>query len=151
MGYYAKIKNGIVEQVVVADVDVIAAYDGEWVETFAGIPAHTYAGIGDGCDGVSFFKKPFPKSAWDNDIQKWITPDEMGILDGASPIIPADGVDFVTIYLISSSDVEEIVTLNDEPLTVKLVDGYGEFDLSSDTAGLISVCWKNFKLEVAVI
>lgn len=33
MSHYAKVNSGIVEQVIVADADFVAALDGEWVQT----------------------------------------------------------------------------------------------------------------------
>lgn len=38
MSYYAKIVDGIVEQVIVADAEVVAPLDGIWVETFMDDP-----------------------------------------------------------------------------------------------------------------
>ena len=55
MAHYAKIENGIVVEVIVADEDVIQTYEGTWLQTsynanFRG----KYAGIGDKWDGTNF-------------------------------------------------------------------------------------------------
>lgn len=153
MGYFAKInEQGIVEQVIVADTDVIEGFPGVWVETFIDDPAKRYAGIGDGWNEADFLPQPFDSSEWDAETKEWVTPAELSIVGNASPIITANGVDFVTIYLIGSANNVEEVLINDEPLEV-VTDkrGYGEFELATDTPGLITVEWGGFSLEVAAL
>lgn len=44
--YYAKIENGIVTNVIVADANFIRSQPGKWIETFKDMPNKNYAGIG---------------------------------------------------------------------------------------------------------
>jgi len=151
MGYYAKLNtNNIVEQVIIASPEVIETYDGAWVETFIDDPAKQYAGIGMGWTGAEFAFKPFHKSEWTG--SEWITPFEMGIVGNASPIITADGINYVKVYIIGNANEEQSISINGEPLSVVTDEkGYGEFELASDTAGLITIAWSTFALEVAAI
>lgn len=151
MEYYAKIsENNVVEQIVVASPDIILTYEGIWIETFVDDPNKKYAGIGDGYDGANFTSQPFLKSTWNGN--SWTTPSELGIVGNASPIITADGVDFVTVYLISMPITQETVTINGETTLITTDNlGYAEFELSSDTQGLITVSWSGLVLEVAAI
>ena len=152
MSYYAKIVDGIVEQVIVADAEVVAPLDGILVETFMDDPAHQYAGIGNGWNGVVFIPRPFEQSTWDIANNAWVTPMEIGIAHNANPIIAADGVDFVLIYFISTPSTDVTVTINGDPLIVTTdARGYGEFELSSDTTGLIVISLDDLTLEVAAI
>lgn len=71
MGYYAKIStNNIVEQVIVASPEVIATYEGTWLETFMDDPAKQYAGIGMGWDGSEFISCPYEGAEWDG--AEWV-------------------------------------------------------------------------------
>ena len=151
MGYYAKLgENNVVEQVIAASSDIISKYDGTWVETFIDDPIKQYAGIGMGWTGEDFALQPFPQSTWNGN--EWITPYELGIVGDATPIITADGIGFVTVYLIGPLLSQETITINGET-TLVTTDGrgYAEIELSSDTAGLMMVEWGGFKLEVAAI
>ena len=87
MAHYAKVENGVVTQVIVADSVVWCEQNlgGEWVQTsyntFGGvhkdgkIPLHkNYAGIGYTFDGVGF-AAPMPTDGkiynWDEDSLSW--------------------------------------------------------------------------------
>ena len=64
MAHYAKIENGIVIQVIVADADVIQTYDGTWLETSEAPddPRKNYAGVGYTYDyGMNAFIPPKPE------------------------------------------------------------------------------------------
>ncbi len=87
----------------------------------------------------------------DEETCLWRAP-EIGIVDDAPPIITADGVDFVMVYLIGQPNSTQGVFLNGEPLEVLTnADGYAEFELATDTPGLIMVEWGGFSLEVAAL
>jgi hypothetical protein len=91
MGHYAKVENGIVTQVIVADgVDWCETnLGGEWVQTsyntFGGVhsggklPIHkNYAGIGYTFDGVGFAApQPFASWALNSETYLWEAPTPM--------------------------------------------------------------------------
>lgn len=121
-----------------------------------GIPFRkNYAGIGYAYDPArDAFIPPQPIGDWvlDENTCLWSHAPEFGTVGNASPIITADGVDFVAIYLIGAANSIEDVTLNGEIIQVSTdVNGYGEFELATDTPGLILVEWGGFSLEVAAI
>ncbi len=73
LSFYARIENGIVTAVIVADSEVIKTYDGEWVETFPDAKpdtGHNYAGIGYSYDpnGKGAFIPPKPFDSWTLDV-----------------------------------------------------------------------------------
>lgn len=91
MGHYAKVENGIVTQVIVADGPDWCEKNlgGEWVQTsyntFGGVhangkfPIHkNYAGIGHHFDGVGFYT-PQPYDSWtlDKESYLWKAPTEV--------------------------------------------------------------------------
>jgi hypothetical protein len=90
MGHYAKVENGIVTQVIVADGPdwCEKTLGGEWVQTsyntFGGVhsggkfPIHkNYAAIGDVFDGIGFSKpQPFPSWILNKDTYLWEAPSE---------------------------------------------------------------------------
>ena len=95
MGHFAKVENGIVTQVIVADGADWCEQNlgGEWIQTsyntFAGthangkFPIHkNYAGIGYTFDGTGFAApKPFESWALNKDTYIWEAPTPMPIDD----------------------------------------------------------------------
>ena len=91
MGHYAKVENGIVTQVVVADGPDWCEQNlgGEWVQTsyntYGGVhsggkfPIHkNYAGIGMTFDGIGFAApQPFPSWTKDPNTYLWEAPTPM--------------------------------------------------------------------------
>lgn len=152
---YAKINaNGIVEQVIVADADVIAAYEGTWVETTEA----NYAGIGHGFNPVSlkFASQPFQNSTWNAQTRVWETPYTIAAAPEIAPSILADGVDALLISVHGPADALVTVNINDEPLQLQTDSvGYASFELTSDTPGLITITGvgdlAGFNLEVMAI
>ena len=83
MSHYAKIENGIVTQVIVAEADVVAARPGQWVQTsyntrenkhlLGGTPLRgNYAGVGFIYDAESdVFYPPQPFPSWTLDTATW--------------------------------------------------------------------------------
>ena len=84
MSHFAKIEDGVVTQVIVAEADHVATLDGTWVKTSYNMSGgiykasdvdqsvingdearerKNYAGIGYGYDGVGFFS-PKPYNSW---------------------------------------------------------------------------------------
>lgn len=114
-----------------------------------------YAGIGFQYDPVlDAFIPPQPGNNYELNVDTglWVHLPEIGIVGNSSPIITADGEDAVTIYLYSTPGATEEVTLNGEALQVAIdSNGYGEFELSTSTPGLIVVGWGGFSLEVAAL
>ena len=88
MGHYAKIENGIVTQVIVADGPDWCEQNlgGEWIQTsyntFGGVhangkmPIHkNYAGIGYTFDGIGFAApQPYPSWTLNKDSYLWEAP-----------------------------------------------------------------------------
>ena len=88
MGHYAKIENGVVTQVIVADGPDWCEQNlgGEWVQTsyntFGGVhsggkfPIHkNYAGVGYEFDGIGFYApQPYPSWTKDADTYLWNAP-----------------------------------------------------------------------------
>ena len=73
--YFAKIENGIVTNVIVADVNFIQSMDGEWVQSKKGIRANE-AGIGstyDSINDVFISKNNDPLATLDANYQ-WVSP-----------------------------------------------------------------------------
>jgi hypothetical protein len=99
MGHYAKVENGIVTQVIVADgVDWCETHlGGEWVQTsyntYGGVhkdgkfPIHkNYAGIGFTFDGVGFASpSPYPS---------WVLNQQSYLWEAPTPM-PIDGTEYV--------------------------------------------------------
>jgi hypothetical protein len=93
MGHYAKVENGIVTQVIVADGPDWCEQNlgGEWIQTsyntFGGVhssgkfPIHkNYAGIGDTFDGIGFAApKPFDSWTKNTDTYLWEPPTPMPV------------------------------------------------------------------------
>jgi hypothetical protein len=87
MSHFAKIKNGIVTEVIVAEQDHINTLDGQWVQTSyntyenqhpEGRPLRgNFAGVGDTYDPVNdvFYKpQPFPSWTLNKTIWAWDAP-----------------------------------------------------------------------------
>lgn len=82
MAHFAKIKNGVVTQVIVAEQDFInSGYVGDsflWVQTsYNGTFRKNYAGIGYTYDAVrDAFIPPQPDSTWtlDEETCQWVNP-----------------------------------------------------------------------------
>ena len=88
MAHFAKVENGIVTQVIVADSVVWCEENlgGEWVQTsyntFGGVHSNgkialhkNYAGIGDNFDGVGFYApQPYPSWTLNKDSYLWEAP-----------------------------------------------------------------------------
>lgn len=114
-----------------------------------------FAGIGYTYDPVldAFIApKPAGNYSLDEDSGLWVHDAELGIVGNGSRILQADGVDFVTVCLWGSAESIEEVLINDEPLEVVTDErGYGEFELATDTPGLMVVEWGGFSLEVAAL
>lgn len=73
--YYAKIENGKVAQVIVADQDFVATQLGIWIQTFPNTPDNNFAGIGDQYDiNTGYFIKPKPFNSWVLQAHKWVAP-----------------------------------------------------------------------------
>lgn len=127
------------------------------VHNDGGMPLRkNYAGIGFIYDPIrDAFLPPQPDGNYilDEASCLWVRALELGVVDNASPIIAADGVDFVMLFIAgAAADSEQEVMVNGEPLTVSVdPDGYAEFDLSSETPGLLTVEWNGFSLEVAAL
>jgi hypothetical protein len=99
-----------------------------------------------------FLPKPFDTSVWNPLMMEWDTPPALGIVRGGNPFFVADGVEFVRVYLIGEANQIHTVLVGSDPVLVESDDrGYGEFELSSDTAGIIAVSWRGFVLEVAAL
>lgn len=80
------------------------------------------------------------------------TPSALGIVRGGNPFFVADGVEFVKVYLIGEANQVHTVLIGSDSLELETDDrGYGEFELSSDTAGIIAVSWHNLVLEVEAL
>jgi len=91
MGHYAKVENGIVTQVIVADGPDWCEQNlgGEWVQTsyntFGGVhssgklPIHkNYAGIGYHFDGIGFYApQPYPSWTKNSTSYLWEAPTPM--------------------------------------------------------------------------
>ena len=91
MGHYAKVEDGIVTQVIVADGPDWCEQNlgGEWVQTsynthggahtLGGTPLHkNYAGIGYEWDGTGFFApQPYPSWTKNADSYLWSAPTPM--------------------------------------------------------------------------
>lgn len=89
MSHFAKIENGIVTQVIVAEQDVIDTMEGQWVQTsyntqngihvLGGTPLRkNYAGVGDVYDSVrdAFYKpQPHPDCIFDEVSATWSYPE----------------------------------------------------------------------------
>lgn len=179
MAYYAFLdNNNVVTEVIVGKEDGEDGIDWEqWYGNFRGQTCkrtsyntkggvhaeggtafrRNFAGVGYSYDPVrDAFIPPMPEldGNWslDEDSCTWMRGAELGIVDDEMPIIQADGVDHITIYLIGSANSIEDATLNGEVLQVSTdANGYGEFELATDTPGLITVEWGGFSLEVAAL
>ena len=66
MSHYAKITNGIVEQVIRSEKEFIESLDGEWIQTsYNGLIRKNYAGIGFTYDTeLDAFIPPQPYDSW---------------------------------------------------------------------------------------
>jgi hypothetical protein len=178
MAYYAFLDvNNIVTEIIVGKDEGDDGIDWEqWYGDFRGQPCKrtsyntkggnhleggvpfrkNFAGIGYVYDPVrDAFIPPQPAGNYvlDDDTCLWKHAPELGILGGVSPIIAADGIDFVTVYVVGATpNSTQEITVNAEPFSINIgVDGYGEFELSSDASGLLLVEWGEFSLEVAAL
>ena len=90
MSHFAKVENGIVTQVIVAEQDVIDSglFGSGWIQTSyntygnqhpEGRPLHkNYAGIGFKWDGIGFVPpQPFPSWVMDSETYLWSAPTPM--------------------------------------------------------------------------
>jgi hypothetical protein len=96
MGHYAKVENGIVTNVIVAEGPDWCEQNlgGEWIQTSyntkGGIhengkyPIHkNYAGIGHHFDGVGFYApQPYPSFILNKDTYLWEAPTPMPVEEG---------------------------------------------------------------------
>ena len=88
MSHYAKIENGLVTQVIVADADFVATQTGQWVQTsyntrgnvhhLGGTPLRgNFAGQGhiyDAANDVFYPPTPYPSWQLDTDTWTWQAP-----------------------------------------------------------------------------
>ena len=90
MAHYARVNNGIVEEVLVAEAEFIDPYEssepGEWVQTsyntskgqhtLGGTPLRkNFAGLGYHYDGTGFYApKPFPSWNFSSTTYEWEPP-----------------------------------------------------------------------------
>lgn len=87
MSHFAKIENGLVTQVIVAEQDFIDTQEGQWVQTSYntknnqhpnGTPLRgNYSGIGyvyDAINDVFYAPQPFPSWSLDNTDWTWKAP-----------------------------------------------------------------------------
>jgi len=87
MSHFAKVENGIVTEVIVAEQDVIDSglFGSGWIQTSyntygnqhpEGRPLHkNYAGIGFTWDGIGFSRpQPFPSWSMDSETYLWSAP-----------------------------------------------------------------------------
>jgi hypothetical protein len=109
MSHFAKIENGIVTEVIVAEQDFINTLTGQWVQTSyntrggkhygldgledTGVPLRkNYAGIGmiyDAVKDVFTFPQPYPSWVYDDATAYWNPPVPMPpVLEPASPSDP---------------------------------------------------------------
>ncbi len=122
----------------------------------SGVPFRkNYASIGYTYDPVrDAFIPPAPGGnyAVDEDTCLWVRIPELGIVSGDA-IITADGVDFALLYIAGAvANSAQTVTVNGDPLEVTAGDdGYVEFEISSETPGLLTIEWNGVVLEVAAV
>ena len=178
MAHYAFLdENNIVVEVIsgIDETELIEGLDPEtWYGQFRGLTCKrtsynthggesstgqpyrkNYAGIGYSYDHArDAFIPPKPGGNYilNENTCLWVKAPEIGITDG-DPIIAADGVDFVTVYIAGgAANSTEVVMVNNELLDISTdADGYGEFELSSETTVLLVIAWNNISLEVAAI
>ena len=82
MAHYAKVSNGIVEQVIVAEEDFFDSFvddgPGEWIQTsYTGSIRKNYAGIGDIYDvkkDAFYIQQPFPSWTLNETSCQWESP-----------------------------------------------------------------------------
>jgi len=90
MSHFAKIENGLVTQVVVAEQDFIDTLEGQWVQTSYNTRANqhpentplrgNYAGIGyiyDQTNDVFYLPQPFPSWVLNQSTWTWEAPTPM--------------------------------------------------------------------------
>lgn len=107
MSHFAKIDNGVVTEVIVAEQDFINTLTGQWVQTSyntrggkhygpdgledTGVPLRkNYAGIGmvyDAVKDVFTFPKPYPSWVYDDVTGYWNPPVPMPAVIPGGPII----------------------------------------------------------------
>lgn len=99
MAHFAKVENGIVTQVIVAEAEDIASLSGTWVQTsyntwgnvhkLGGAPLRgNYAGVGYTYDATNdVFVPPQPYASWTLNQTTWLW-------DAPNPM-PQDGKDYV--------------------------------------------------------
>lgn len=86
MSHFAKVENGVVTQVIVAEQEFVDTQPGTWIQTsyntlggvhtLGGTPLRkNYAGIGFHYDGTGFYApQPFPSWTLDPDTYLWQAP-----------------------------------------------------------------------------
>lgn len=88
MSHFAKVENGIVTQVIVAEQDFVDTQDGQWIQTsyntsgnkhiLGGTPLRgNFAGIGfiyDSENDVFYVPSPYPSWVLDKDTWTWSSP-----------------------------------------------------------------------------
>jgi len=96
MGHYAKVENGVVTQVIVANSQDWCEQNlgGEWIQTSyntrGGVhsggkfPIHkNYAGVGYLFDGIGFYEpQPYPSWTLDSQTYLWNAPTPMPVEEG---------------------------------------------------------------------
>lgn len=114
-----------------------------------------YAGIGYVYDPVRdafIAPKPAENFVFDEEKCVWMRSPEIGLLGNPVPIIHADGVSSVVVYLYGAANASVEILMNSESVSISTDDfGYGEFELSSDTPGLLTIEWNGVVLEVAAV
>lgn len=78
MAHFAKIENGIVTQVIVAEQEYINTLEGQWVQTsYTSSIRKNYAGIGfiyDSTRDAFYEPQPYPSWTLNEDTCKWEAP-----------------------------------------------------------------------------
>ena len=113
MAHFAKVVDGIVEQVIVADTKewCEANLGGEWVQTsyntignvhtLGGTPLHkNYAGIGYSWDGIGFAApQPYPSWTLNQDTYIWEAPVAIPVEEGKRFTWDEDSQSWIEIVL----------------------------------------------------
>ena len=171
MAHFAKLdENNIVTEVLVVNNEVVTINGLEteqigidflsglfdhpyWKQTsYNGKFRKNYAGIGWTYDQTrDAFIPPKPEGNYvlNEDACLWERAPELGIVSG-DPLITADGVDFVTVYIAGAvANSTQVVMINGETINVDTdMEGKGYFELSSETTGSIIVVWGSIELEI---
>jgi len=105
MSYFAKVKNGIVDKVIVAEIEFFDTFvdetPGEWIQTsYTGSIRKNYAGVGDIYDKTrdAFYEpKPYPSWTLDEGTCQWTAPVAHPAADGKSYTWDEDTTNWVEI------------------------------------------------------